>query len=43
MSSRFNKNLEKVEKALGFRHKLPELCDIDAYLQVRYLFISFIG
>lgn len=33
MSKRFLKNLNKVEKALGYNHKLPELRDIDAYLR----------
>lgn len=34
MSQRYIQKLEKVEHALGFKHKLPQLKDIDEYLKV---------
>ncbi|KAM3143449.1 hypothetical protein pb186bvf_004510 [Paramecium bursaria] len=33
MSNRFLKNLARIENQLGFHHKIPQLRDIDAYLQ----------
>jgi hypothetical protein len=32
MSKRYMANLEKVEKALGYQHRIPELRDVDSYL-----------
>ncbi|CAK82056.1 unnamed protein product (macronuclear) [Paramecium tetraurelia] len=33
LAKRYLKNLEKIEKALGFKYKVPQLNDIDAYLR----------
>lgn len=32
MCQRYIKNLQKMEKALGMRHQIPQLRDIDQYL-----------
>ncbi|CAD8049191.1 unnamed protein product [Paramecium primaurelia] len=33
LSQRYLKNLQKIENALGFKYKIPQLSEIDAYLQ----------
>ncbi|CAD8057325.1 unnamed protein product [Paramecium sonneborni] len=33
MSQRYLRNLQKIENALGFKYKIPQLRDIDAYLK----------